>query len=169
MDEFLEWKRGTNSLEGLSRRSMEPLLFFVYPWKKEDGTPATISLLSTQKPDELENPEMRAHVIERTLEMLEALSNGNRLRVLVELFGGEKYPKELVSATGLEGGALYHHLDALTNAGLIGRTDQGRIKLTHMGGLLAHLALIIFDVREQAEKEASKKEPEESGTAKTGT
>ena len=165
LDDELEFRRSVNGLEGLSRRWAEPLLLFVYPMKKEDGTTETITLLNTtsitllhtEKPDEL---ALAAHVIERTSETLEALSNGNRLRVLIELYGGEKHPKELVSATGLEGGALYHHLDALTNVGLIGRTDQGRIKLTHMGGLLTHLALTIFEVREQDEKETSKKEPE---------
>ena len=170
LDEQLELRRAVNGLEGLSRRWAEPLLLFVYSMKKEDGTAETISLLSTENPDELARARAgAAHVIERTSETLEALSNGNRLRMLIELFSGEKHPKELVSATGLEGGALYHHLDALTNAGLIGRTDQGRIKLTHMGGLLTHLALIIFEVRERDEKEASKKKPEKSETAKTTT
>jgi hypothetical protein len=106
LDDQLEFRRAVNGLEGLRRRWVEPLLLFVYPMKKEDGTTETISLLNTEIPDEL---APAAHVIERTSETLEALSNGNRLRVLIELFGGEKHPKELVSATGLKGGALYHH------------------------------------------------------------
>jgi len=73
--------------------------------------------------------------------LMEAFSNEMRLEILYEIYKSPKYPKEITAVTGLTGGALYHHLDILTETGLITRDELGHAVLTPRG---EHLADIVF-------------------------
>ena len=77
--------------------------------------------------------------IKRISELLESCSNEMRLKILYEVHKGPRYPKEITGLTGLSGGALYHHLDILTEAGLIERDSMKRIVRTADGELFCDL------------------------------
>ena len=94
-----------------------------------------------------EYPEKQARMIKQALDVLQTMSDEMRLRMLVETFRGGKYPKELTLATGLEGGSLYHHLDALTEAGFLERNEQGKVILTSRGKLMTNLISILSRVK----------------------
>jgi len=107
-----------------------------------------LSIASRGRPDEfLVSPETQAS-IRGALDVLQTLSNEKRLQILVEVFKGGRYPKELTDVTSLEGGALYHHLDTLTEAGFAERDKQGKIVLTPRGQLLTNLISILSRIKQ---------------------
>lgn len=77
--------------------------------------------------------------IKKISELLESCSNETRLKILYEVYKGPKYPKEITALTGLSGGALYHHLDILTEAGITERDNMNRIVRTSDGWLFCNL------------------------------
>jgi len=83
--------------------------------------------------------------------LMESCSSEARLKILHEVFKSPKYPRELSEATGLTGGALYHHLEILTEAGLIERDKLGRIVRTPEGELFTAVVLkLIGEIAEEA-------------------
>lgn len=91
--------------------------------------------------------------IEKISELLESCSNETRLRILYEVYRGPKYPKEITALTGLSGGALYHHLDILTEAGLTERDNMNRIVRTSDGWLFCNLVFHLDKVGMASPKE----------------
>ena len=88
-------------------------------------------------------PGMSEVEIPKISKLMESCSNEARLKILHEVFKSPKYPKEITEITGLTGGALYHHLDVLTEAGLIERDKLGRIRRTANGELFTD---IVFNI-----------------------
>ncbi len=75
--------------------------------------------------------------------LMESSSNDMRLTILHQVYLSPKYPKELTEITGLTGGALYHHLDVLTETQLVERDKLGRVALTGSG---KYFAALVFNV-----------------------
>lgn len=125
-------------------------LLVLAAFTKEGGKPVdgmSIASRSSRDLGETEDPEKQARLIKQALDVLQTMSNEMRLRILVETFRGGKYPKELTMATGLQGGALYHHLDVLTEAGFLERNEQGKVILTSRGKLMTNLISILSRVK----------------------
>jgi len=80
---------------------------------------------------------------EATAGLLDALAHGQRLRILLELLGGEATHRLLAKVTGLKAGPLYHHVRELRSAGLIGPKVRDLYVLTPKGrrAILGSLAL----------------------------
>jgi len=131
-----------------SSASTEDLLVLAALRKEAGKIVDSLSIASRGRPDEfVVSPETQAS-IKGALDVLQTLSNEKRLQILVEVFKGGRYPKELTDVTGLDGGALYHHLDTLTEAGFAERDKQGKVVLTPRGKLLTNLISILSRINQ---------------------
>lgn len=71
------------------------------------------------------HPEMTPEALEFVAARFRAMSEANRLKLIVALEGGEKNVTELVDATGLTQANVSRHLQTLTTAGILGRRKEG--------------------------------------------
>lgn len=76
--------------------------------------------------------------------LFSALGHPQRIKLLATLLAGSATYKELRLATGLLAGPLYHHLDELRAAGLIGPRRRDIYELT-LNGTNAFLAALCFE------------------------
>lgn len=73
----------------------------------------------------MERKSMSQEALERIASRFRVLSESNRLRLLIELEGGERNVGELVEATGLSQANASRHLRALVEDGILGKRKQG--------------------------------------------
>lgn len=71
-----------------------------------------------------------------------ALASEARLAILRELAAGRRGTGELLAATGIDRGQLYHHLRDLFVQGLVEQPERGRYRLTGRGGMTFHIACL---------------------------
>lgn len=60
------------------------------------------------------------------MDTLEILDSKPRLKLLRQLSRGDMYVSEVMEQVGLDGKTATHHLDVLTNAGLVDSYKDGR-------------------------------------------
>jgi predicted transcriptional regulator len=91
---------------------------------------------------------------ENAAELLSALGDKNRLKLLKILESSPQYQKELSEDTGLRGGTFKHHTDILQNEGFITREAiRGRYLITQLGIEALKLAEMIYLREKQLEEE----------------
>ena len=79
---------------------------------------------------------------ERAGEALAAAGNVHRLQIMAYLLEGPATYRALQKATGLQVGPLYHHIDKLRLAGLMGPKERDLYTLTRAGRNLILLAIV---------------------------
>ncbi len=81
---------------------------------------------------------------EAIIQLASILASEARLRILQALATGERSAAEIASATGLEGGPLYHHLSELNEGGFLTQPSRGRYAMTRKGrDLYYQVALLV--------------------------
>ncbi|MHA1447139.1 MAG: ArsR family transcriptional regulator [Candidatus Heimdallarchaeaceae archaeon] len=91
---------------------------------------------------------------ENAAELLSALGDKNRLKLLKILEDSPQYQKELSEDTGLRGGTFKHHTDILQDEGFITREAiRGRYLITQLGIEALKLAEMIYLREKQLEEE----------------
>ncbi len=80
---------------------------------------------------------------EQLVEMLAALANPLRLRIVAELAGGRNYVSQLAREIGISRPLLHMHLQRLEAAGLI----VGSLELSDDGKAMKYFEVADFDVR----------------------
>ncbi|MCE7747121.1 MAG: ArsR family transcriptional regulator, partial [Candidatus Heimdallarchaeota archaeon] len=91
---------------------------------------------------------------ENASELLSALGDKNRLKLLKILEDSPQYQKELSEDTGLRGGTFKHHTDILQDEGFITREAiRGRYLITQLGIEALKLAEMIYLREKQLEEE----------------
>ncbi len=79
----------------------------------------------------------------RVSEVLAAAGHVHRLRIMAYLLEGPATYRGLQRATGLQVGPLYHHIDKLRLAGLMGPKERDLYTLTRAGRNLLLLAMVL--------------------------
>lgn len=98
---------------------------------KADGARTARALAATRSvalPGEIANDELPLLSMEEQLDMLRALADPTRLRILDMLVGGERYAREIVEELAIAQSAVSRHLSQLERAGLITVRPKGGMK-----------------------------------------
>jgi hypothetical protein len=127
--------------------------------KDEDDENRAAFVLSSEcctTPDELEE------FLEEAANLLSALGDSNRLKLLKILEKSPQYQKELSEITDLKGGTFKHHTDILQNEQFITREAiRGRYLITQLGIEALKIAEMIYLRKKRLEEENIEDEDEE--------
>jgi DNA-binding transcriptional ArsR family regulator len=84
-----------------------------------------------------DNPAQPPHVDAKAVaSTAQALASEARLHIMEKLLFRERTTAELIEATGLDKGPLYHHLKELFLANLVQQRERGRYSLTSHGEMV---------------------------------
>jgi DNA-binding transcriptional ArsR family regulator len=98
-------------------------------------------------------------------ELCQALASEARLSLLQQLLRGQKTTSELIAATRVDRGQLYHHLRDLFVQGLVGQPARGRYEATARGQMVFLAAQTLSSLGDPHERVSPDFKLEEPGEA----
>ncbi|MFW9852155.1 MAG: ArsR family transcriptional regulator [Candidatus Thorarchaeota archaeon] len=137
-------------------KNLESTLRTAFGKAKEVKFDAEKGEITLTKDDKLTAKDTNDVFFENAGNLLSALGDNNRLKILKILEKSPEYQKELSEATGLRGGTFKHHTDILQDEGFITREAiRGRYLITQLGIEALKLAEMIHVRKKRIEEEES--------------
>jgi len=137
-------------------KNLESTLRTAFGKAKEVKFDAEKGEITLKKDDERITKDTNDAFFENAGNLLSALGDNNRLKILKILEKSPEYQKELSEATGLKGGTFKHHTDILQEEGFITREAiRGRYLITQLGIEALKLAEMIHVRKKRIEEEES--------------